>query len=97
MALQNAVQSVNLANAPAAHADDWEYHPGRYRRGRPAARPGSGQATIVRTRFSRPLRDIMWFAAGCAGAALLYAWIGFWGLAVPVVVAAATAFTPTEI
>jgi hypothetical protein len=31
------------------------------------------------------------FAAGCGSAALLYIWIGFWALTVPVAVGAATA------
>jgi hypothetical protein len=35
-------------------------------------------------------RGILWFAAGCAVAALLYAWGGFWCLALPVVVGTAT-------
>jgi uncharacterized membrane protein YoaK (UPF0700 family) len=49
------------------------------------------QAAVVRARFYRMLRGILSFAAGCAAAATLYAWIGFYGLMVPVVVGAASA------
>jgi uncharacterized membrane protein YoaK (UPF0700 family) len=52
--------------------------------------PGTDVPT-VRARFARMIRGIVWFAAGCAVAALLYAWVGFWCLALPVVVGAATA------
>jgi uncharacterized membrane protein YoaK (UPF0700 family) len=48
-------------------------------------------APAVRARLARTLRGIVWFAGGCAAAALLYFWIGFWCLALPVVVGAATA------
>jgi uncharacterized membrane protein YoaK (UPF0700 family) len=46
---------------------------------------------IVRARFGRTIGTIGYFAAGCAVAAVLYAWIGFWNLAVPVVVGVVTA------
>lgn len=45
----------------------------------------------VGTRFRSLLTTILSFAAGCVVAALLYSWVGFWGLAVPVAVGAATA------
>lgn len=48
-------------------------------------------APAVRARFARMLRGIVWFAGGCAVAALLYDWYGFWCLAIPVAVGAATA------
>jgi uncharacterized membrane protein YoaK (UPF0700 family) len=51
--------------------------------------PGTDVAA-VRARFARMVRGIVWFAAGCAVAALLYAWGGFWCLALPVVVGIAT-------
>jgi uncharacterized membrane protein YoaK (UPF0700 family) len=54
------------------------------------------QAVAVRARFFRMLRGILSFAAGCAAAAGLYAAVGFWGLAVPVVVGAASAFMRIE-
>jgi hypothetical protein len=42
------------------------------------------------------VRGILSFAAGCAAAAGLYAVVGFYGLAVPVVVGAASAFMSIE-
>jgi uncharacterized membrane protein YoaK (UPF0700 family) len=56
----------------------------------PAQRAG------VRTRFGRLSRTILYFAAGCAMAALLYALVGFWCLAVPVVVGATAALMRIE-
>lgn len=50
-----------------------------------------GNAPAVRARFARTLRGIIWFAGGCAVAALLYYWIGFWCQALPVAVGAGTA------
>jgi len=41
--------------------------------------------------LDRHALGIVWFAEGCAVAAPLYYWIGFWCLALPVVVAVATA------
>jgi uncharacterized membrane protein YoaK (UPF0700 family) len=54
------------------------------------------EAPAVRARFKRMLMAIFWFAAGCAVAAALYAWIGFWCLAVPVVIGAASAILAAE-
>jgi uncharacterized membrane protein YoaK (UPF0700 family) len=48
-------------------------------------------APAVRVRFVRMLRGIISFALGCAVAAVLYYWVGFWCLALPVVVGAASA------
>ena len=54
------------------------------------------QAPAVRGRFHRMLRAIAWFAAGCGIAAALYAWVGFWCLAVPAAVGAASAMLAAE-
>jgi uncharacterized membrane protein YoaK (UPF0700 family) len=54
------------------------------------------QAAAVRARLRRLLRGILAFAVGCAAAAGLYAYVGFYGLAVPVLVGAATAFMRIE-
>ena len=48
-------------------------------------------APALRARFARTLRGIIWFATGCAVAVLLYYWFGFWCLALPVIVGAASA------
>jgi uncharacterized membrane protein YoaK (UPF0700 family) len=53
-------------------------------------------APAVRARFYRMLRSIASFAAGCAAAAGLYVLVGFWALAVPVIVGALAAFMPTR-
>jgi uncharacterized membrane protein YoaK (UPF0700 family) len=51
---------------------------------------GAGPIAIIRRRFGRTLGGILYFAVGCAVAAVLYSWIGFWSLAVPVVVGLAS-------
>lgn len=50
----------------------------------------------IRARFVRLSLAILYFAAGCAAAALLYWLVGFWCLALPTAVAAATALMRTE-
>jgi len=89
MAVQNAVQRVHYSTLPpttlmtgnttqaALDAVDL-FH-------------GDGDLTTTRARFGRTVRSIAWFAAGCGLAAALYYWIGFWSLAVPVIVGAASA------
>lgn len=52
------------------------------------------QSAAVGARFRSLLATISCFATGCIAAALLYASFGFWCLAVPVVVGAATAILP---
>jgi uncharacterized membrane protein YoaK (UPF0700 family) len=94
MAIQNAVQRVHFGNLPPttlmtgsttqATLDAIDLLTGL--RG--------DQAT--RMRFHRLLVSIGCFAAGCAAAALLYVWIGFWGLALPVVIGITTAILRTE-
>src|SRR5262249_40664537 len=49
-------------------------------------------AGAPRSRLRRTLLSIAWFALGCALAAGLYYAAGFWCLALPVVVGAATLF-----
>jgi len=91
MAIQNAVQRVHFASIPPttlmtgnttqAVLDAVDLIHG--------VAPDSAPA--VRGRLTRLLRGIIWFAAGCAVAALLYYWVGFWCLALPVAVGTATA------
>src|SRR5262249_56460223 len=78
MAVQNAVQRVHLANIPpttimtgnttqaALDAVDLVW---------PAT---SEETPVVRARVARTLHGIVWFAFGCAAAAGLYYWLGFW-------------------
>jgi uncharacterized membrane protein YoaK (UPF0700 family) len=44
------------------------------------------QRAAVRARFGKMTKAILFFAGGCASAAILYALIGFWCLALPVLV-----------
>ena len=91
MAIQNAVQRVHFASIPPttlmtgnttqAVLDAVDLIRG--------VEPDNAPA--VRARFARTLRGIIWFAGGCAVAALLYYWIGFWCLTLPVAVGAGTA------
>jgi uncharacterized membrane protein YoaK (UPF0700 family) len=90
MAVQNAVQRVHYGTLPpttlmtgnttqaALDAVDLLHGSG-------------GDEATTRARFARTVLSIAWFAAGCGLAAVLYYWIGFWSLAVPVVVGATTA------
>lgn len=96
MALQNAVQRVHMASMP----------PSTMMTG------STVQATIdavdlltgttpemtapVRFRFSRLALTISSFAIGCAASAMLYAHVGFWCLAVTVVVGIAAAVIPAD-
>jgi uncharacterized membrane protein YoaK (UPF0700 family) len=91
MAIQNAVQRVHFAHIPPTTLmtgnttqvvlDGVDLLIGKE----------ADKAPALRARFLRMLRGVIWFAAGCAVAAVLYYWVGFWCLALPVVVGAATA------
>jgi uncharacterized membrane protein YoaK (UPF0700 family) len=91
MAIQNAVQRVHYAAIPPTTlmtgnttqavldaVDLWRPQPG-------------SDTPAIRARLVRMLRGIASFAAGCAVAAILYYFVGFWCLALPVAVGAATA------
>jgi uncharacterized membrane protein YoaK (UPF0700 family) len=91
MAIQNAVQRVHYVAMPPTTlmtgnttqvvldaVDLWRPQPGM-------------DTAAIRARFARMLRGIASFAAGCAVAAILYYFVGFWCLALPVAVGAATA------
>jgi uncharacterized membrane protein YoaK (UPF0700 family) len=90
MAVQNAVQRVHFASLPPTTImtsnttqvvlDAVDLISG----------PERDVAAVVGARFRRILRGIVWFAAGCAAAAILYYWVGFWCLIVPVVAGATT-------
>jgi uncharacterized membrane protein YoaK (UPF0700 family) len=91
MAIQNGVQRIHYAAMPPTTlmtgnttqaaldvVDLWRPQPGT-------------DVAAVRARLMRTLSGIFWFAAGCGVAAVLYYFFGFWCLAVPVAVGAATA------
>jgi uncharacterized membrane protein YoaK (UPF0700 family) len=96
MGVQNAVQRIHLASLP----------PGTLMTGNTTqavldavalirgAKPD--QAGTVRGRFNRMLAAVAWFAGGCALAATLYAWVGFWCLAVPALLGVASAVLAAE-
>jgi len=96
MAIQNALQRVHLAALPPttlmtgsttqATIDAVDLLTGAA----PAQRPA------IRARFSRLALTLLYFATGCAAAALLYALIGFWCLALSVVVGALAAAMHVE-
>jgi uncharacterized membrane protein YoaK (UPF0700 family) len=96
MAIQNAVQRVHFASIPPttlmtgnttqAVLDVVDLLHG--------ADPT--RAAAIRTRLGPTFRSIIWFAGGCAVSAVLYYWFGFWCLAVPVAVGAATAILHTD-
>jgi uncharacterized membrane protein YoaK (UPF0700 family) len=52
--------------------------------------------TAVQARLLRTTAVIFCFAGGCAAAAILFALAGAWSLALPVLVAAASLFAPSE-
>jgi uncharacterized membrane protein YoaK (UPF0700 family) len=91
MAVQNAVQRVHLAHEPPttimtgnttqATLDAIDLITG--------AEPT--HAAETRARLLRVILSILYFAAGCAAAAALYWFVGFWCLAIPVAVGAAAA------
>jgi uncharacterized membrane protein YoaK (UPF0700 family) len=96
MAVQNAVHRIHLGNLP----------PGTLMTGNTTQAVLDAVALIrgekpeqvaaVRSRFKRMFAAIAWFAAGCALAATLYAWVGFWCLAVPALLGTASAALATE-
>jgi uncharacterized membrane protein YoaK (UPF0700 family) len=96
MAVQNAVQRIHLGSLPPStlmtgNTTQVVLDAVDLMRG---AAPD--QAPAVRARFHRMLRAIAWFAAGCGIAAALYASVGFWCLAVPAAVGAASAILAAE-
>jgi hypothetical protein len=90
MGVQNAVQRMHLASLP----------PGTLMTGNSTQaaldaiariRGANSDRAAVCGRFDRMFAAIVWFAAGCALAATLYVWVGFWCLAVPALIGAAGA------
>jgi uncharacterized membrane protein YoaK (UPF0700 family) len=91
MAIQNAVQRVHFSNLPpttlmTGNTTQAVMDGVDLLRGTPGADAGA-----VRARFNRILWSICCFALGCGLAAGLYYLAGFWCLALPVAVGAATA------
>jgi uncharacterized membrane protein YoaK (UPF0700 family) len=96
MAIQNAVQRSHFANLPPTTLMTGNTTQAVIDAVDLARGVAPSEAAAVWTRFGRMLRGILCFAAGCAVAAILYFWIGFWCLGVPVIVGAATAILQIE-
>ncbi len=96
MAMQASVQRVHLAKMPPstmmtgstvqATLDVIDILTGAH----PAEQPA------IRARFRRLLTTIVAFTLGCAVSALLYAYVGFWCLAVSVIIGTIAAATRVE-
>jgi uncharacterized membrane protein YoaK (UPF0700 family) len=91
MAVQNAIQRSHLASAPPTTMMTGNTTQAALDAVDLLRGVDPDHAAVIRARFGRTLRTILCFAAGCAVAALLYAGIGFWNLAIPVIVGAACA------
>ncbi len=96
MALQNAVQRVHLANLPPTTLMTGSTTQATIDAVDLLSGADPENAAAIRTRFDRLAFSILYFAAGCAGAALLYWLAGFWCLAVPVIVGAVAALMRAE-
>jgi uncharacterized membrane protein YoaK (UPF0700 family) len=96
MAVQNALQRVHLAALPPTTLMTGSTTQATLDAVDLLTGVEPAQRTAVRTRFGRLSLAILYFAAGCAVAALLYALVGFWCLAVPVIVGAAAALMRIE-
>jgi uncharacterized membrane protein YoaK (UPF0700 family) len=91
MALQNALQRVHLANLPPTTLMTGSTTQATLDAVDLLAGLSPDEESTVRTRLSRMAMSIVFFAAGCAAAALLYWLVGFWSLAVAVLIGAAAA------
>lgn len=91
MALQNALQRVHLASLPPTTLMTGSTTQATLDAVDLLAGTIPGEAATVRARLSRLATSVVLFAAGCAAAALLYWLVGFWCLALAVIVGAAAA------
>jgi uncharacterized membrane protein YoaK (UPF0700 family) len=96
MALQNAVQRVHLSDLPPTTIMTGTTTQATLDAVDLLSGAGREHSAAIRTRFGRLSRSIAYFAAGCAASALLFWLVGFWCLAVPVVVGAAAALMRSE-
>jgi uncharacterized membrane protein YoaK (UPF0700 family) len=96
MAVQNAVQRVHLPSLPPTTMMTGNTTQATIDAVDLLSGGDPGHAATVRARFARVALGIGFFAAGCAAAALLYWFAGFWCLGLAVVVGAAVAMMTTE-
>jgi uncharacterized membrane protein YoaK (UPF0700 family) len=91
MALQNAIQRVHLASLPPTTLMTGSTTQATIDAVDLLSGTDEAHAAQIRNRFGRLSLSILYFAAGCAASAVLYVWIGFWGLVVPVLIAGVAA------
>ena len=96
MALQNAVQRVHLANLPPTTLMTGSTTQATLDAVDLLIGPDAAQTEAIRTRFGRLSLSILYCAAGCAVSATLFWLVGFWCLALPVIVGAAAAVMASE-
>ncbi|MEA2980097.1 MAG: hypothetical protein QOF09_1920 [Alphaproteobacteria bacterium] len=96
MAVQNAVQRVHLPSLPPTTMMTGNTTQATIDAVDLLSGGDPGHAATVRARFARVALGIGFFAAGCAAAALLYWFAGFWCLGLAVVVGAVVAMMTTE-
>ena len=96
MAIQNGIQRVHFGNLPTTTLMTGNTTQATLDAVDLLRGVDGDQVAAVRARFYRTVRSIFVFAAGCAIAAALYAWIGFWSLALPVAVGIASAIIRLE-
>jgi uncharacterized membrane protein YoaK (UPF0700 family) len=91
MAVQNAVQRVHLGDQPPTTIMTGNTTQATLDLVDLIAGSDAGRAAQTKARLVRIALSMFYFAFGCAAAALLYWLVGFWCLAVAVVVGAAAA------
>lgn len=96
MALQNALQRVHLGTLPPSTLMTGSTTQATIDAVDLLVGAAPEQRAALRARFGKLTLTILYFAGGCALAAILYALIGFWCLAIPVVVASFAALMRTE-
>ena len=96
MSIQNAVQRVHFASLPPSTIMTGNTTQAVLDAVDLIRGVKTEEAAALRARFRRTLGAIVYFAGGCGMAAALYFWIGFWCLAVPVAVGAASAIMRIE-
>jgi uncharacterized membrane protein YoaK (UPF0700 family) len=95
MALQNAIQRVHLASLPPTTLMTGSTTQATIDVVDLLSDANEAQAAQIRNRFGRLSLSILYFAGGCALAAILYVFFGFWALALPVLVASVAAMLRT--
>jgi uncharacterized membrane protein YoaK (UPF0700 family) len=97
MALQNAVQRVHLSSLPPTTLMTGSTTQATLDAIDLISGADPEHAAAIRTRFGRLSLSILYFAAGCAASATLYWLVGFWCLALAVLVSAAAAALRLEV